>query len=256
MPMKNKRAFKLILFFLVLAAATAAAFFLEDRSGAPAKEMTFLTEQKTDRTAVTSVRFSEDGIAIDGNGAAADRNTVFILSGGTYELSGSCSDARVLVMSRKQKVTLVLNGLDLAYASGSPLFVYKSPLTVVELAEGTVNRLADAADYDFSDRYASGRKNEPCSVIYSRKDLVIQGEGSLILEGNYQDGISCLKSVGIFRCSLTVSAPGCGVRANRTVCGEHCSLTISCGEEGILAAADPTGTWVRLTDCDLRVNER
>jgi hypothetical protein len=248
--MRNRRVLAMILFFLVLAGLTAAAFFLEDRTPAPPGENEFLARQKVDRSRVTRILFSEDGIAVEGGGTAIDRKTVLILSGGTYELSGKSSDARVLVMCRKQKVTLILNGLDLSYRAGSPLFVYKSPLTVLELAEGTENRLSDPASYDYSDSYSSGRKSEPCSVIYSRKDLVIQGKGSLTLAGNYRDGIACLDSVGIFDCRLFISAPECGIRAGGTVCGESCRLEINCGQVSVLTADDPDGTRIRFTDCE------
>ncbi len=248
----RKRNISLAIFFLVLLCLTAAAFFLEDRSSYGTRRE-FLTRTQVKKDKVSEIVFSEDGISA-GEGAAVDGNTVLILSGGTYRLTGTSSDAGIIVMCRKQWVTLILDGLDLASSSGSPLFIYKSPLTVISLAMGSVNRLCDSSTYDFSDRWSSGSRNEPSAVIYSKKDVVIQGNGSLTLEGRYRDGIASLQSMGIFDGSVTISAPSCGIRAAGTVCGEDCYLTVTSGSDAVMTENDPERQYIDFDDCVLDLN--
>lgn len=246
--MKNKNV-RLILFFLLLILLTAAAFFLEDRT-AKKKVPVFLERADIKQDAAVDITFSEEGID-SGDGTAVDGKTVLILSGGTYRLSGKSTDARILVMSKKQKVVLILDGLDLSYSSGSPLFICKSPLTVIKLEKGTVNRLSDTSDYDYSDRYSSKSRSEPSAVIYSRKDLVIQGKGTLILEGSYRDAISSLQSVGVFDCTLYLSSPRNGIRAAKTIRGDGCYIHTDCDGDPFLTDGGTEGEDILFTSCGI-----
>ena len=46
--------------------------------------------------------------------------------GGTYTLSGTLSDGRVIVNAKGEDVTLILSNADITCSYGSPLYIYKS----------------------------------------------------------------------------------------------------------------------------------
>ncbi len=61
----------------------------------------------------------------------------------------------------------------------------------------------DAKTYVFSDP----TETKPNACLYAGCDLKIKGKGSLIVEGNYNNGIGCKNDLEISNGQITVSAP-------------------------------------------------
>ena len=120
----------------------------------------------------TSANASGSGVDIDGS-------VVTITKGGTYTLSGTLSDGRVIVNAKGEDVTLILSNADIVCSYGSPLYIYKSESTKLLLTDGTDNTLTDGSEYTFADSLSSATDEEPNACLYSKSDLVISGGGTL-----------------------------------------------------------------------------
>ena len=96
----------------------------------------------------------------------------------TYVLSGSC-EAGSLTLVSDYKSTLRLEGLSLQSSTGAALDIQCGKRIALQLAEGTVNALADATT-------DNGQK----AALYCKGHLEISGGGTLNLTGNVKHALS------------------------------------------------------------------
>ena len=89
----------------------------------------------------------------------------------TYQLSGA-SENGSFTMNGSYKATLVLNGLTLTSTNGAPMTINNGKRISVELADGTVNTLTDAAN------------GEQSACFYVKGHAEFDGGGTLNLVGN------------------------------------------------------------------------
>ncbi|MGO4843945.1 carbohydrate-binding domain-containing protein, partial [Rhizobiaceae sp. 2RAB30] len=71
-------------------------------------------------------------------------------------------------------------------SSTSPIFVEEAGKTIISLQEGTTNVVTDGKTYV----YADASTDEPNAAIFSKDDLTINGTGKLVVQGNYNNGIT------------------------------------------------------------------
>ena len=95
----------------------------------------------------------------------------------TYQLSGT-SENGSFTMSGSYKAAIVLNGLTLTSASGAPLTIDNSKRISVELADGTVNTLTDAAN------------GEQSACFYVKGHAEFNGGGTLNIVANKKHAFS------------------------------------------------------------------
>jgi hypothetical protein len=74
--------------------------------------------------------------------------------------------------------------------------------TVITLADGTENVVTDGAVYVFPD----AETDEPNAAIFSKDDLTINGNGSLIVNANYNNGIASKDDLKITSGAITANA--------------------------------------------------
>lgn len=177
----------------------------------------------------TKINFTDGGATVSGSGAAADGTTVTITAEGTYILSGSCSDGRIIVeLKDRDKAQLVFNGLKLASGTNAPVWIKSADKVSITLAEGTVSTIEDTAEY--ADTNADG---EPNACIFSKDDLTINGTGTLNVVGRVNNGITTKDDLKIMSGTINVTAKNHGIRGNDSVTIRDGNITISCGNDGI-----------------------
>lgn len=142
---------------------------------------------------------SSDAVTVDGD-------TVTINAAGTYRLSGSLSDGRIVVAAGEEDtVRIILDGATVFNSTGSPFVVQSADEAIVYLADGTSNSLSDAATY--SDQGTDA----PNAALYSKADLTIAGPGSLAVNGRFNDGISSKDGLVLAGGKVTVDAADDGI---------------------------------------------
>jgi hypothetical protein len=214
------------------------------------------TAATVDLTGATEITLSGDKATVSGSGAEAKDGVVTISAGGTYVFRGSLTDGRILVDAKDQDVILVLDGAEITCSYGSPIYGYKAQSITLHLMEGSENSLTDGADYTFEDSYSSKTDEEPDACIYSKADLTLQGAGSLTINGNYKNGITCKDNLEIYDLTLNLQAANNGICGKDSATIDSAAITVSCQGDAIRSTNDSDETlgWVTITNSALSLN--
>ncbi|HSN78151.1 MAG TPA: carbohydrate-binding domain-containing protein [Anaerolineae bacterium] len=194
--------------------------------------------QPRDDAAVTAVEdamavqieLAGDKITASGDGVTIDGSTATITADGTYSLSGALSDGQIVVDTQDEAlVRLILNGVDINSAASAPIFIANAEAVEIVLADETVNTVSDAAAYVFADP----ADDEPNAAIFSKADLTISGSGSLLVMGNYNDGIASKDGLVIGGGAITVNAADDGIRGKDYLVIEDGQITVTAQGDGL-----------------------
>lgn len=192
----------------------------------------------------TKIALNDSSAEIDGSGASVANNTITINAAGTYILSGTLSDGQIVVSAgEKDKVHLVLNEAALAYSNNAPLYIKQADKTIITLAAGTTNSVTDGSAYN-----GTSEEDEPDAAIFSKTDLTINGTGTLIVNGNYNNGIGTKDDLVITGGTINVTAANDGLRGRDSVAIKDVNLTISAKSDGIQSNNDEDADkgWISL----------
>lgn len=156
---------------------------------------------------VVDITLSGAAIAVEDSGAdqvSVSGNVATIVASGTYRVTGTLSDGQLLVNAPDGGlVQIILNGANITSLSGAPIFVQEAGKTILILADGTVNVLADQDGYVLADG-----EDEPNAPLFSKDDLSIyggaEGTGTLTVYANYKDGIVSKDGLVIANARITV----------------------------------------------------
>ncbi|MGN0143993.1 MAG: carbohydrate-binding domain-containing protein [Clostridium sp.] len=191
------------------------------------------TEGTTD---IDSIKVGEDFyISGDIDNVTVNDSTVVINSGGTYTFSGTLNDGQIIVdSSDDDKVKIIFDGTNINCSDNSPIYVKNADKTTIILNEGTENIISDGEAYIYEDETS----DEPSAAIYSKDDLVIDGEGSLVVNGNYKDGIVGKDDLKIKNGNITVNAIANGIKGKDSLIIVDGNVTINAGADGMKSTND------------------
>ena len=194
---------------------------------------------------VASIVFGASGVTLyDANGAeiaAADASNVVVENGTyvtiakartadpetgkvpEYSISGTCDNGQLRVCTDNTAdptaaVELSLEGLTLSNSSVAPIYIENvGDSATITVKKDTVNTISDGQSHTDSFTNSSGEVKEIDGAIYCRDDLKIKGKGTLIVNGNYADGIVCKNDLKIWNSTIEVNATDDGIRAGNSV---------------------------------------
>lgn len=186
-------------------------------------------ELAADWQAETAAAIALDGSSavVEGEGAAAANGSVTITKAGTYVLSGKLDGQVVVNVTKEDKVRLVLSGAEITNAGGPAVDVKEADKVIVTLAEGTRNVITDG------EAYADTSEDAPNAAFYSKADLAVNGQGTLIVNGNYNDGLASKDDLKIVEGTIEVHAADDGLLGRDLVAVKGGTLTIEAGGDGI-----------------------
>lgn len=191
----------------------------------------------------TAITASPEVVSISGSKAT-------IVDPGTYRITGSLSNGQIIVNSEDEgNVRLILNGAEIKCSTGAPIFIKKSDKTLILLEEGTTNILSDGTTY------TTQVDGEPSACLFSNSDLVIYGEGTLNVTGNYLDGISSDDALMIKSGKISVTAKDDGIRGKDFVYLKGGKISISSKGDGVKSdnSVDAGMGYVNVEYADLTV---
>ena len=181
---------------------------------------------------VTPVTTDGMTLTLSGNSITSDApadsvtvasNVATITKPGVYTVTGSGSGSQIIVDVDKTAypdgvVELDLNGVTMSNESVAPIYVASIGDEVQIVAKnGTVNTISDGASHTDSYTDSDGTTNEINAAIFSRDDLKIKGKGTLIVNGNYQDGIVSKNDLKLYNGNIQVNAVDDGIRGKDSV---------------------------------------
>ena len=170
-----------------------------------------------------STSVADTGITVEGGAFVITR-------GGSYELKGDLSNGQIKVaVPKTEQVELIFNNFTASCNTSAPLYIDSADKCTIVLAAGSVNTLTDATLYQF----ANPADDKPNACLYSSDDLTIKGEGTLTVNGNYNNGIGCKNDLRIKDCTLIVKGVNNIIKGNDSVEIENANVKLSGGEDGI-----------------------
>ncbi len=179
----------------------------------------------------TIISLESGGATVSGTGAAVSGNVVTITAAGKYYVSGTLDDGAIKIdASSADEVEIVLNGASITNKTGAPIYAMQSALLTVTLADGSTNYLKDGGS---SFVYVDSVEEEPNAALFSKDDIVIRGNGELIIEGGFNNGITGKDNLSITGGSISITAANHGIRGNDTLSISGGSIVIDAGDDGI-----------------------
>ncbi len=177
-----------------------------------------------------TVTFSAQGASISGRGALASGGSVTITAAGIYEISGECADAVITVEAAKEDIVVLrLNGAKLSSTDGSVICCKRADKLVLSTVEGSENSLCDSTVYTVQE------EDEPDAAVYSKCDLVLAGEGTLSVSGNYNTAIRSKDGLKICSGTVIVSSVDDGIKAKDYIVAADGDITVECGGDAFKA---------------------
>lgn len=186
----------------------------------------------TDDTVATALVYSGSSVtATNASGSVVSNPSNLTISGanvtvtasGELSVSGESTSGQLAVNVDKTaepegKVVLNLEGLTLSNDSVAPIYVESIGDEVQIFAKnGTTNTISDGTSHTDTYVDSDGNTNPVNGAIFSRDDLKLKGKGTLIVNGNTEDGIVCKNDLKIWNGSITVNAADDGIRGNDSV---------------------------------------
>ncbi len=133
-------------------------------------------------------------ISLEGSTASCESETVYVAAdgkititrAGTYSIEGTLDDGQIYVdCVDSGNVDIVLNNASINNSDGAAIVIKKATGATLTILDGTVNTLSDGSSYTFE----NAGDDEPDAVVFSKEDLIINGEGKLIVDANYAGAI-------------------------------------------------------------------
>ena len=198
---------------------------------------------------VPTITYAASGATVENNNncVTVTGGEVLITCAGDYDFSGSYSgaDAQIRVYSPKSDsgVYLNLRGLTLTNTADAPIYSQMSSKTFVVPKNGTTNTLSDGSTRTKSYTYVNSNNETKVDTtgacIYAKDDLTIKGEGTLIVKGNYNNGIHTSNDLRFKNGIVTITAKNNGLKGKESVSisGGTLNITTSDGD-GIKSDAD------------------
>ena len=161
------------------------------------------------------------------DGVSVENGTITITSGGTYRLTGEYSGQVKIEAAKTDTVRLVLDNAKITNSTGAAINVVSAAEAIIYTAAGTTNTVADEANYT-----ATG-DNDPDAAIYSTANLTLTGEGSLSVEGAYEEGIHTTGGLVIASGTLEVNAANTGIKGKDYVDITGGIVNVTAAQDGI-----------------------
>ena len=190
------------------------------------------TEEDYDTSAQNAafITLTGESAETDSANVLVNGSEISILGGGTYVVSGTLENGTITVNAEDNSmVHLILNNASVTSSNFAALYVTKAGKMIVTLAENSENTLIDGAMYD----EAKLNDGKPFAALYSHDDLIINGNGTLTVRGNYQDGIKCNDTMKIIASSIQVTAVDEGINANDCLAVLDAELEIHSGGDSL-----------------------
>jgi len=214
--MKNLRKNKLF------AAALGLAVILAGLTGKAFASNDIVTEPVGVETQTVLIQSSPQNIPVSRQ--AEFSNGVFrITTGGRYVLSGKYEGQIFIQAARTDSVELVLDNLTLHNPNGPAIYAPRSLRVELILADGSVNTVSDG-------RHPNDENN---AVIFIQHDLVISGNGTLNVDGNFHHGIRAQDTLTVRSGVVNVKAVGDALRGRDAVIVHNGTFSLTAGGDGI-----------------------
>ena len=214
-----------------LTASMSLAYPVLAQSGAQESQSvtSFQAQTSYDESQASQITLTDQTATVTGQGASFSDQTLTITQAGTYVLTGSGKNIKLVVEAADtDQVHLVFQNLTLE-REGTLLQVNKAQAVVISLAEGSQNALTESQASD---------DEEVKATIHSQVPLTLNGTGNLTLTALTKNALEVEDDLKLLGGTYTVKAANHGFKAEGALAIEAATLTIEAGKDGLHAEHD------------------
>lgn len=191
----------------------------------------FQAQTSYDESRASQITLADQTATVTGQGASFIDQTLTITQAGTYVLTGSGKNIKLVVEAADtDQVHLVFQNLTLE-GEGTLLQVNKAQEVVISLAEGSQNALTESQASD---------DEKVKATIHSQVPLTLNGTGNLTLTALTKNALEVEDDLKVLGGTYTVKAANHGFKAEGALDIEAATLTIEAGKDGLHAEHDET----------------
>ena len=191
----------------------------------------FQAQPSYDESQASQITLTDQTATVTGQGASFSAQTLTITQGGTYVLTGSGKNIKLVVEAADtDQVHLVFQNLTLE-GEGTLLQVNKAQEVVISLTEGSQNALTESQTSD---------DEEVKATIHSQVPLTLNGTGNLTLTALTKNALEVEDDLKVLGGTYTVKAANHGFKAEGALAIEAATLSIEAGKDGLHAEQDET----------------
>lgn len=163
----------------------------------------------------------------------ANDNVYTLSSGGTYTLSGKLEGQILINAGESDEVIIELNETSISYDQDSPIKALQADKVEISAKKDTGNIINDKRSAKTVDLANQGE-----GAIYADCDLKLKGSGTLVVTGNYNNGVHTTKDLTIQKLAMKVTGYNNAIKGNN-------SVTIT---SGTVQAYTKTGDGIKTED--------
>ncbi len=183
-----------------------------------------------DKNSAAVIKLNGKSALCDSDAVKASGSRITITGEGTYIISGTLEDGMIVVDADKSdKIQIVLNGANISNSTSAVLYVLKADKVFITTAAKSENTFSNGGTYKAID------ENNIDSVIYSKEDLTLNGEGKLVINAKAGHGIVSKDSLVLASGEYNITAERHGVSGKDDVSVAGGSYKIVSGKDGIHA---------------------
>lgn len=171
------------------------------------------------------------------DGTYSKSGSIYTLSkAGTYSLSGKLEGQILVSAAETDEVVIELNGVSISYDQDSPIKAVSADKVEISAKQDTENTISDNRSVKTADTDTLGE-----GAIYADCDLKLKGSGTLVITGNYNNGVHTTKDLTIQKLKTKITGYNNAIKGNN-------SVTIT---SGTVQAYAKTGNGIKSEDNDV-----
>lgn len=171
------------------------------------------------------------------NGTYSQSGNIYkITTAGTYSLKGKLNGQILIEAGEDDEVELELNGVSISYDSDSAIKAVTGSKVEISAKKDTDNIIKDTRNAKITDIESQGE-----GAISADMDLKLKGSGTLVVTGNYNNGVHTTKDLTIQKLTLKSTGYNNGLKGKD-------SVTINSGNIQSYAL---TGNGIKTSDSDV-----
>lgn len=212
------------------------------------------TDYQWNTNTTTTINLEGSTITSQSSGVMISGTTATISEDGSYMLSGLLDDGQIVVDTTyedKGTIKLILNDAQITNTTTSPIYVKNAGKVIIILVDGTTNTINDSRSTTADDV-----EDGLTAAIYSKSDLSIGGNGSLVVNGSYKDGITSKDGLIIENTNIDVKASDDGIVGKDYLVLTNTKITADVSGDGLKSSneTDAGRGYITITDSNLNID--
>ena len=177
-----------------------------------------------DETTASKINLLGETVSVSGDGVSTTDSTVTISKAGTYVISGESNGLQLKVDAEKEAdIHIIFKGVTMTNTN-APINIQKANVVTITLEDGTNNTLSDSSKN--SDEKAN-------AVLFSKVDLIINGNGTLNINAQKNNGIKANDTLHITGGTYHITANGNAFNVNDELNITHTNMSIVAKDDAV-----------------------